>query len=86
MHDELANGDLAGLRRMKDKRDLHVEVAVAAIPALSDQPLDLVDVREGVAALDLWTDESGRIVGARGKLFEMEDAGDTIRVKRPIVN
>ena len=26
MHDELANGDLAGLRRIMDKRDLHVEV------------------------------------------------------------
>ena len=26
VHDELANGDLAGLRRIMDKRDLHVEV------------------------------------------------------------
>ena len=26
MHDELANGDPAGLRRIMDKRDLHVEV------------------------------------------------------------
>ena len=39
MHDELANGDLAGLRRMKDKRDLHVEVQgddiVVSLPGTS---------------------------------------------------
>ena len=38
-HDELANGDLVGLRRMKDKRDLHVEVQgddiVVSLPGTS---------------------------------------------------
>ena len=38
MHDELANGDLAGLRRMKE-RDLHVEVQgddiVVSLPGTS---------------------------------------------------
>ena len=32
VHNELANGDLAGLRRMKDKRDLQVEVQGGTSP------------------------------------------------------